>query len=71
MCTARFRHLWRWDGSESVLMSRAVDETGYVQPTYAELVAARGPRTSYHQNNIRPWKVRSDGTLGFALGDTL
>jgi sulfane dehydrogenase subunit SoxC len=70
-CTVRFRHLWAWDGREAVLMSRAVDETGYTQPTYRQLVAARGARTSYHQNNIRPWKVARDGTVTFALGDTL
>jgi len=70
-CTVRFRHLWDWDGREAVLMSRAVDETGYAQPTYAQLVAARGARTAYHQNNIRPWKVARDGTVTFALGETL
>jgi sulfane dehydrogenase subunit SoxC len=70
-CTVRFRHLWRWDGREALIMSRAVDETGYTQPTYRQLVAARGPRTSYHQNNIRPWKVARDGAVTFALGETL
>ena len=30
-----FRSPWRWSGSPSVLMSRAVDETGAVQPTRA------------------------------------
>ena len=35
----RFRMPWRWDGSPSVLMSRAVDETGAVQPTRAALIA--------------------------------
>jgi len=70
-CTVRFRHLWRWGGREAMIMSRAVDETGYTQPTYRQLVAARGPRTAYHQNNIRPWKVARDGAVTFALGDTL
>jgi len=65
-CTVRFRHLWKWDGREAVLMTRAVDETGYVQPTYRQLVEARGARTAYHQNNIRPWRVGSDGSVTFA-----
>ena len=38
----RFRMPWRWDGSPSVLQSRAIDETGAVQPTRAALIAARG-----------------------------
>ncbi len=70
-CTVRFRHLWNWSGRESIVMSRAVDETGYTQPTYQQLVAARGPRTVYHENNIRPWKVARDGSVTFALAETL
>ena len=38
----RFRLDWRWDGREAVLQSRCTDETGYVQPTLAELVRVRG-----------------------------
>jgi sulfane dehydrogenase subunit SoxC len=48
-------------------MSRATDETGYVQPTLEQLVAARGAGTNYHLNNIRSWKVRSDGRVFFGL----
>ena len=32
-CHTRFRLPWRWSGGEALLMSRATDETGYVQPT--------------------------------------
>ena len=32
-CHTRFRYLWNWDGRGTTLLSRAVDETGYVQPT--------------------------------------
>ena len=60
----RFRHLWQWTGAESVIMSRAVDETGYVQPTRAELLTLRGPGTTgYHLNPITGWVVRADGTV--------
>lgn len=60
----RFRHLWKWDGGEAVLMSRAVDETGYVQPTRAELLAVRGPGAAgYHLNPITGWIVRADGSV--------
>lgn len=60
----RFRHLWNWTGGEAVLMSRAVDETGYVQPTRAELLKLRGPGTTgYHLNPITAWAVGADGRV--------
>jgi sulfane dehydrogenase subunit SoxC len=65
-CHTRFRHPWRWDGTATVLMSRATDETGYVQPTLDVLMAARGPQTQYHFNQIRAWRVAADGTVTFA-----
>ncbi len=58
----RFRHLWQWDGNETEIMSRATDDTGYVQPTRAELLAQRGRRARrYHLNPITAWRVQSDG----------
>ena len=68
-CHTRFRYLWNWDGREALLMSRAVDETGYVQPMLGDLVAARGKGTFYHTNNIRPWKVQRDGQVFFAVDE--
>ena len=60
----RFRHLWQWTGGEAVIMSRAVDETGYVQPTRAELLKRRGPGTTgYHLNPITGWVVQTDGRV--------
>ena len=61
----RFRAPWRWDGGAAEIMSRATDETGYVQPTWEALVAARGPRTRYHQNPITSWTIGTDGTVLF------
>jgi sulfane dehydrogenase subunit SoxC len=65
-CHTRFRLPWQWTGGEAVLMSRASDETGYVQPTTAQLKAVRGPYTQYHFNNIRGWRVEADGTVRLA-----
>lgn len=62
-CHTRFRLPWQWNGGEAVLMSRATDETGYVQPTTAELMKVRGPNTQYHFNNIRAWQVGADGAV--------
>ncbi len=69
--TVRFSHLWRWDGRETVIISRATDETGYVQPTIHQLWEARGERTAYHHNHQRAWKVAPDGAVTFGLGDLL
>ena len=54
-----------------VILSRATDETGYVQPTVHQLWEARGERTAYHQNHQRAWKIASDGAVTFGLGDLL
>ena len=59
----RFRMPWRWDGSPSVLQSRAIDETGAVQPTRAALMAARGARYRYHYNAIQSWNVAAAGEV--------
>jgi sulfane dehydrogenase subunit SoxC len=59
----RFRLPWRFDGREAVIASRAVDETGYVQPTREALIAVRGANSTYHFNGIKLWKVQSDGTV--------
>ena len=71
LATTRFSALWNWGGREAVLMSRAVDDTGYVQPSVQEFVAARGEYTWYHSNHMRAWKVASDGRVTYGLGDTL
>ncbi len=68
-CHTRFRLMWNWQGEDALLMSRAVDETGYVQPTLEQLRKARGVATHYHFNNIRAWHVRSDGSVTFGLED--
>ncbi len=66
-CHTRFRFLWRWDGRETTLLSRAVDETGYVQPALDQLRNARGLGTAYHFNHIRAWRVQGDGAVVFGL----
>ena len=57
----RFRFDWVWDGSETTLASRCIDETGDVQPTRAALIAVRGTQSSYHNNAIQAWRIRPDG----------
>jgi sulfane dehydrogenase subunit SoxC len=45
------------------LQSRASDETGYVQPTSAQLVEARGVNSFYHFNGITTWAIAADGEV--------
>ena len=59
----RFRMPWAWDGSPATLMSRATDQTGYVQPTRAKLMAERGARAQYHFNGIACWAVSDKGEV--------
>ena len=63
----RFRMMWKWDGAPAVIMSKAIDETGYAQPDWTSLEAVRGRRTRYHQNPITGWKVGADGQVLFAI----
>ncbi len=63
MALTRFRVPWRWTGGPAVLQSRATDETGYVQPTRADLIARRGDRTIYHFNGITSWGVGESGEV--------
>nr|WP_210772543.1 sulfite dehydrogenase [Panacagrimonas perspica] len=58
-----FRAPFPWNGEERVIMSRAIDETGYVQPTLSALEAARGKNSFYHNNAIQPWRIASDGNV--------
>lgn len=62
-CFTRFRAAWQWSGAPAILKSRAVDETGYVQPERDVLVAARGRRGYFHYNAIVAWAVDEDGTV--------
>ncbi len=62
-CLTRFNIDWVWDGSPTVLQSRAVDETGYVQPKINQLREVRGTRSIYHNNAIQSWQVASDGAM--------
>jgi sulfane dehydrogenase subunit SoxC len=59
----RFTVPWRWDGKPALLESRAVDETGYVQPTITQLRKMRGSNSIYHNNSIQTWQVKPDGSI--------
>ena len=62
-CLTRFNLDWNWDGGPAILQSRAIDETGYVQPKMAQLRAVRGTRSIYHNNAIQSWQVAQGGEV--------
>jgi hypothetical protein len=49
-------------------MSRAVDETGAMQPTLDQFKAERLPANDYRNNYVRSWRVADDGHVFFASG---
>ena len=63
-CLTRFSIGWTWDGGPAILQSRAIDDTGYVQPKLNQLRAKRGTRSIYHNNAIQSWKVAESGEVG-------
>src|SRR6478672_4695015 len=62
-CLTRFNIDWIWDGAPAILQSRAIDETGYVQPQMRQLREVRGRRSVYHNNAIQSWKVAAGGEV--------
>jgi sulfane dehydrogenase subunit SoxC len=59
----RFSLGWHWEGGPAILQSRAIDETGYVQPKINQLRAVRGTRSIYHNNAIQSWQVAQSGEV--------
>ncbi len=62
-CLTRFNLDWVWDGRPALVQSRAIDETGYVQPQMRQLRAVRGTRSIYHNNAIQTWLVQESGEV--------
>jgi sulfane dehydrogenase subunit SoxC len=62
-CLSRFRTAWRWDGSPSLLLSRAVDTAGEIQPDRSAVMAVRAPTTHYHYNAVQAWHVAANGAI--------
>ncbi len=62
-CLTRFNLDWVWDGKAAIVLSRATDSTGQVQPTYRENRAVRGSRSIYHNNSLQSWLVQENGEV--------
>jgi sulfane dehydrogenase subunit SoxC len=61
MALTRFYLDTDWNGEDMLLQARAIDETGYVQPTKEELRDMRGENSIYHNNCIQTWHVKPSG----------
>jgi len=61
-CLTRFTLDWEWSGDPALIQSRCIDETGYMQPTMAELQKVRGLESIYHNNGIQTWEIKKDGS---------
>ena len=59
----RFRIPWLWNGQPAMLMSRATDDRGALQPSRQALLAERGRLANYHYNGIQCWSVSTAGEV--------
>ncbi|HEO1592587.1 TPA: sulfite dehydrogenase [Pseudomonas aeruginosa] len=58
-----FRAPFEWHGESLMLISRAIDESGYVQPSLEQLVEVRGKVSFYHNNATQPWRISPEGDV--------
>jgi len=71
----RFGLMWKWEGGEHIIMSRAHDEVGQVQQTNQEAAKAlgvtytKGYTPPGNRNTIMAWKVAKDGAVTNGLND--
>ena len=67
-CLTRFRFRWNWDGGPAKIASRAVDSTGYVQPSVADITRSRAiAGFVQHHNGVFPWSVSESGEVSNAI----
>lgn len=59
----RFSYIITWDGNPKVLLSRAIDDSGHIQPSIDKLVSKVGVEGIYHRNPIVGWEVTSKGVV--------
>ena len=64
----RFRYRWNWNGQPATIASRAMDSTGYVQPSVQEIAKVRAiVGFVQHHNGIFPWSVNAAGEVKNAI----
>ncbi len=60
-CLTRFRAAWRWEGGPAILMSRATDEMGNMQPSRSANLEGRAVGSFYHVNAMQAWAIDEQG----------
>lgn len=69
MAHVRFALPWKWDGSETTIMSRCIDEIGQRQALREEIAGwwkvpvVRDYRVPGLDNSVMPWKIAKDGMV--------
>jgi len=69
MAHTRFGYPWHWDGNETEIVSRCVDEIGQQQPTREQVAKFfnvpfdRNYRVPGLDNSVMPWRIARDGTV--------
>ena len=67
-CLTRFRYNWNWAGGPANIASRAVDSTGYVQPTVQDIAKSRAiVGFVQHHNGVFPWSISESGEVKNAI----
>jgi sulfane dehydrogenase subunit SoxC len=62
-CLTRFRSAWRWNGGPAVILSRATDAAGNLQPTRSAVMKGRANGSFYHYNGIQAWQISRGGEV--------
>ena len=62
-CLTRFRSAWQWNGDPAVIMSRATDDNGRIQPTRDAVLEGRSRAAFYHYNGIQAWRIDASGEV--------
>jgi sulfane dehydrogenase subunit SoxC len=63
LCLTRFRMPWQWDGGPAMLLSRATDDKGNVQPARETWMAQYAPGQIYHYNAITASRIAAGGEV--------
>jgi sulfane dehydrogenase subunit SoxC len=69
MAHTRFGYPWHWDGNETEIVSRCIDEIGQRQPTREEVAKYwnvpfdRNYRVPGLDNSVMPWRIGKDGSV--------
>ncbi|MDX9742421.1 MAG: sulfite dehydrogenase [Arcobacteraceae bacterium] len=57
----RFSYITKWNGKPLLLASRAMDDSGNIQPTIDEETSVIGVESVYHRNGIVTWQINEKG----------